>query len=107
MRKESEAKYDFHFFQNKDCRYFPCHASIPITDFNCIHCYCPLHFVPDCGGDPRYTDSGVRDCSGCTKPHDKQGWTWIRDRINEEVGNTKRFSEVTSKGKDEKTLPSV
>lgn len=92
--------YDFHFFQNTGCRYFPCHADIPVDDFNCMHCYCPLYFVEHCGGTPVYTDSGVRDCSQCTKPHDKQGWTWIRDRINEEVGNTKRFSEVI---KDERS----
>ena len=30
------------FFQNRDCEYFPCHATKHPEDFNCLFCYCPL-----------------------------------------------------------------
>ena len=29
------------FFQNRDCEYFPCHATKHPEDFNCLFCYCP------------------------------------------------------------------
>lgn len=94
IQKSKIPRFDFHFFQNRDCRYWMCHEGIPENEFSCSHCYCPLYFVEDCGGNPLTTESGIRDCSACTKPHDKQGWTWIRDRINEEVNNTVKFGSI-------------
>lgn len=61
----------YKFFQNCDCEYFPCHL-IPDENcdkFNCLFCFCPLHYLDDCGGDFTRTDKGVKDCSLCTRPH--------------------------------------
>ncbi len=60
----------FSFFQNRECEYFPCHATDKPEDFNCIFCYCPLYALGDrCGGNFRYTEKGVKDCTGCMVPH--------------------------------------
>ena len=60
----------FSFFQNRECEYFPCHATDKPEDFNCIFCYCPLYALGDrCGGSFRYTEKGVKDCTGCMVPH--------------------------------------
>ena len=46
------------FFQNRDCEYFPCHATKHPEDFNCLFCYCPLYALGrGCGGNFRYTEN--------------------------------------------------
>ena len=40
------------FFQNRECRYFPCHTGVPEEEFNCLFCYCPLYTLGrKCGGN--------------------------------------------------------
>ena len=58
------------FFTNSSCPHFPCHEGIDDTLFNCLFCYCPLYALgPDCGGNFRYTASGVKSCKECPIPH--------------------------------------
>ena len=47
-----EASY--RFFENKDCKYFPCHQGMEGADFNCLFCYCPMNPYADCLGNPTY-----------------------------------------------------
>ncbi len=65
------------FFQNTDCEYFPCHKGAG-ENFNCLFCYCPLYALgAQCGGNFRYTDQGVKDCSHCLIPHSTGGYDYI------------------------------
>ena len=73
------------FFQNKKCKYFPCHDSIEGKNFNCLFCYCPLYFIDDCGGNYTYTDEGVKDCSDCLIPHKRDNYEYIVDQIRQEL----------------------
>ena len=58
------------FFQHRACEYFPCHVGVREEDFNCLFCYCPLYALGRrCGGNPRYTAEGLKDCSDCALPH--------------------------------------
>ena len=58
------------FFTNSSCPHFPCHEGIDDASFNCLFCYCPLYALgPDCGGNFRYTASGVKSCKECPIPH--------------------------------------
>ena len=60
----------YQFFQNRDCEFFPCHQGIQEECFNCLFCYCPLYALGDqCGGCFQYTTGGIKDCSGCIRPH--------------------------------------
>ena len=62
------ANYDF--FQNSSCEYFPCHTCSDAENFSCLFCYCPLYALGDqCGGNFTYTKEGIKDCSGCLRPH--------------------------------------
>jgi len=62
------------FFRNVSCDYFPCHAGVDEREFNCLFCYCPLYALgPSCGGDYSYTESGIKDCSRCTRLHKGDG----------------------------------
>ena len=60
----------YDFFQNTQCEYFPCHKGADPATFSCLFCYCPLYALgPDCGGNFRYTASGVKSCKECPIPH--------------------------------------
>ena len=61
---------EYPFFTHRGCPYFPCHEGVDPGEFNCLFCYCPLYALGSrCGGDFRYTEGGVKDCSACAKPH--------------------------------------
>ncbi len=65
------------FFQNRKCKYFPCHVVDNKRDFNCLFCYCPLYSLGDnCGGNFKYLKNGVKDCSDCNIPHSKNGYEY-------------------------------
>ena len=72
------------FFQNRECECFPCHPTEHPEDFNCLFCYCPLYPLGEkCRGNCRYTDSGVKDCSGCLFPHMRESYGVITERFKE------------------------
>lgn len=78
------------FFQNHDCEYFPCHKVSDDSTFNCLFCYCPLYALGrNCGGNCKYTEKGVKDCSDCTLPHSKGGYEHIKKKFPEIVKITK------------------
>ncbi|MFA0816507.1 MAG: cysteine-rich small domain-containing protein [Anaerofustis sp.] len=71
----------YQYFQNKKCEYFPCHKDIPKKDFSCLFCYCPLYALGDrCGGNFRYNEKGIKDCTYCTIPHRKENYDSIVDK---------------------------
>ena len=39
-------------------------------EMNCLLCFCPKYEDMDCGGKYKILPSGIKDCSGCTLPHD-------------------------------------
>lgn len=73
----------FAFIQNKECEFFPCHATQDIENFNCLFCFCPLYALgPNCGGDFTYNENGIKDCKGCIKPHAADGYDYVMTRIS-------------------------
>ena len=74
----------YSFFQNRACEYFPCHKGADPARFNCLFCYCPLYMLgPDCGGNFRYTEKGIKDCTGCLIPHLPENYGQITGRFSE------------------------
>ncbi len=63
--------YNSKFFSNKQCEYFPCHTISDTDKFNCLFCYCPLYFLEECIGSYKILDNGVKDCSNCVIPHNR------------------------------------
>ena len=65
------------YFKNTKCEFFPCHK----TDgdfFNCMFCYCPLYALGEnCGGSFTYTETGIKDCSRCLRPHKRENYESI------------------------------
>ena len=74
------ANYDF--FQNRDCECFPCHLGMEEAQFSCLFCYCPLYALGEnCGGNFRYTDKGIKDCSDCLIPHRRENYEQILEKM--------------------------
>jgi len=72
------------FFQNKECAYFPCHQGADPSCFNCMFCYCPLYALGDkCGGEFTYTEKGIKDCSGCLRPHKRENYSAIQKQLTQ------------------------
>lgn len=71
------------FFSHKNCEYFPCHKTDEPDSFNCLFCYCPLYCLGSrCGGNFVYND-GIKDCSNCMVPHQKNSHEYINSRFSE------------------------
>lgn len=71
----------YSYFCNRDCEYFPCHEGADPEHFNCLFCYCPLYALGSrCGGNYRYLDNGIKDCSECLLPHSKDGYKIIKGK---------------------------
>lgn len=88
-------EHSHRFFQNRDCEYFPCHKVSSDSDFNCLFCYCPLYTLGDkCGGNCRYTDTGIKDCSGCLLPHSPKGYDHINAKFPELATLAKKNNEI-------------
>ena len=72
------------FFQNRECEFFPCHKGADPENFNCLFCYCPLYALGrKCGGNCSFTESGIKDCSGCLVPHRRENYGRIVARFGE------------------------
>ncbi len=73
---------NYSFFSNRDCEFYPCHKSGNPDNFNCLFCYCPLyHQGEQCGGNFTHTKDGIKDCSACTFPHQRENYDKIIRRI--------------------------
>ena len=81
-KKPEECCYSF--TQHVNCEFFPCHPTDHPEDFNCLFCYCPLYTLGSgCGGNFKYLDNGVKDCSGCLRPHRRDSYGYIMSRYPE------------------------
>ena len=77
-------KESFKFFSNTSCEYFPCHKGADKDSFNCLFCYCPLYALgAKCGGNFKYLDNGIKDCSACLIPHKVEGYEYILNKFPE------------------------
>ena len=86
-----EKKYSY--FAHRECEYFPCHERADSNNFNCLFCYCPLYALGDkCGGNFKYTEKGVKDCTDCLLPHKRKNFGYIMSKYNEimELAKTNR-----------------
>ncbi len=79
----------YRYFENQKCKYYPCHKGS--NEINCLFCYCPLYYLPDCPGNYRFVDSNgtrIKECTDCTFPHKAENY----DRIIEILSKKNRIS---------------
>ena len=76
----------FKFFQHRECEFFPCHETNDEENFNCLFCYCPLYALGEnCGGNFKYTEDGIKDCSDCLVPHKRKNYEYIMSKFRDIV----------------------
>lgn len=71
------------YFENRDCKYYPCHEGL--EEINCLFCYCPLYSF-SCPGDYtliRKEDRVIKNCRGCTFPHKPENYDRLMELIRE------------------------
>ncbi len=72
----------YSFYSNKECEFYPCHQLPEGQEFNCLFCYCPLYMLGRaCGGNFKYLENGIKDCSGCTLPHRRENYGYISEKF--------------------------
>lgn len=71
------------FFQNKECKYFPCKD---VDELNCLFCFCPLYHMDDCGGTFDILGNGWKDCSRCYRTHGEDGYKFVIKKLKEHYG---------------------
>lgn len=82
---------NYDFFQHRQCEYFPCHAGADPETFSCLMCFCPLYALGDrCSGNFHYTESGVKDCSACLRPHKRENYDAIMRQIGKVIDLAKK-----------------
>ena len=84
VKKSENSEFSYKFFQNRDCKNFPCHKNVPENEFNCLVCYCPLYALgKTCGGNFKYTEKGIKSCIDCNFPHIRENYEKIIKRFAE------------------------
>lgn len=77
MENKKDGK-QYAFFAHKQCEYYPCHKMPDDEEINCLFCFCPLYALGTaCGGNYRYLDGNVKDCSACIVPHVQDGYSVV------------------------------
>lgn len=77
-------KHSYRFFENRECKYFPCHEGL--EEFNCLFCYCPMYGRENCPGNPEYIEHEgrkIKVCTNCDFPHRSESYDKIIDILTE------------------------
>ncbi len=91
----------YSFFQNTECEYFPCHRIADPARFSCLFCYCPLYMLgPHCGGNFRYTEKGIKDCTNCLIPHLPENYGRITGKYKEIAAAMQQAEPSQTNGND-------
>ena len=99
MARPSWEHAHYSFYCNRQCEYFPCHKTGDPDNFNCLFCYCPLYALGRaCGGNFRYTNKGIKDCTDCLFPHRRENYPEIVRRFGEIA---QRMRDLEQKGSPE------
>lgn len=78
-------KNSYKYFENRECKYYPCHE---MEHMNCLFCYCPLHRMEHCPGNPKFIEKNgkrIKDCSACTFPHEAENYDIIMQFLVKEI----------------------
>lgn len=70
------------FFENRECKYFPCHEGL--EEVNCLFCYCPFYGRKKCPGNPKFKEKNgkhIKVCTDCTFPHQPENYEIITELL--------------------------
>ena len=76
----------YKYFENHDCKYYPCHEMPEGEGVNCLFCYCPLYGLENCPGNHSYVEKKgkmIKTCVKCTFPHEEKNFDIITKLIRD------------------------
>lgn len=85
MERRMEMENSYRYFENRACKYFPCHKGLE-EEFNCLFCYCPMYRLEKCPGNPRYIEKNgkpLKVCTDCTFPHRPENYEKIMEVLRQ------------------------
>lgn len=68
-------KYSYKYFENHDCKYYPCHKKT--KHINCLFCFCPLF-----GWKGKCINYNYEDCINCSFPHKKKNYFKVMELLH-------------------------
>lgn len=74
----------YKYFENRDCKYYPCHEGI--DSINCLFCYCPLYSFDSCPGKNHYIEKDgkrIKVCTDCNFPHEAKNYEKILEVLKQ------------------------
>lgn len=75
----------YKYFENQECKAFPCHAIHGDGYMNCLFCFCPLYGETNCPGNYSFLDDGTKDCSNCTWIHNINNYETIMQILTNKI----------------------
>lgn len=84
--KEEAMPNSSSFFENRACKYYPCHKNI--DKMNCMFCYCPMYFLDKCLGKPEYIEKdgkSIKVCTNCTFSHQPENYGTIMKYLSTKI----------------------
>ena len=76
----------YRFFENRDCRFYPCHKDM--KEINCLFCYCPLYAMEYCPGSAEYKcrdGRAFKVCTDCRYPHEPENYDDMMRILREQI----------------------
>jgi len=76
------------YFENRECKYYPCHKGI--EEMNCLFCYCPMYTYENCPGNPKIKEKdgrNIKDCTDCIFPHKAENYTAVNEFLKKNRKN--------------------
>lgn len=76
----------YRFFENKECKYYPCHQNI--ENVNCLFCYCPMYNYENCLGNNKYIEKNgkrIKVCTDCTFPHKADNYDKVIEFLRQQI----------------------
>ena len=91
----SNKENSWQYFENRACKYFPCHGTQREKGFNCLFCYCPLYLLGEsCGGNFTYTKDKIKNCSNCLLPHETENFqAIIKEKLFKKINTIHKLNE--------------
>ena len=95
-------KNSFRYFENRECKYYPCHNGM--EEMNCLFCYCPLYFLPDCPGTREQIEKDgkiIQSCLNCDYPHRPENYGNMMRFLKAAIQNTQKELPERNIGHDD------
>lgn len=98
-------KDDFCYFENHECKYYPCHKGS--DNINCMFCFCPFYTFANCPGNPVFIERNgvkIKKCTDCVFPHLKDNYPKVISLLKAQPVAEESLKEYVHGGESSKRI---